>query len=469
MMQSILATSPVKVKNSDGLSEVPLDSEVRRNELRQAAESGERFTDLFDSLLAGNAKGKKEDAADGNIVQEAEIDSALLLDSQNDDVDSEALAASADLEFINSEREAGEAVAVDELPLWAIDNVADSEDRDISDDYQEMYPIEPLTTTPQNKGADKVEAHNNQGVDQSLKANGVVEGQNPPVMAAQPAIIAQIEAAQKVDTQVTDAQKTAQVSSETPELGMQVKKEQEKPANKLSESSLVAESLNVKGSESEKNSTPDPLKAEMTQVMNDKIESFSLAHRSEGERNLSATALDGATPRAANVELSSLSKAINQNIQSGPTSSAQQQPLDLQAKHASALLGERILMMIGQGKQEVQIRLDPAELGSMHIKLHVQQDQLHVAIQTQIGQSRDLIEQNLPKLREQLAQQGINLGETSVEQQNQNQNQNQQGRNALQHRTDISANDSSSQAIGDKAEWIATKIPRSAQGIDYYA
>jgi len=132
-------------------------------------------------------------------------------------------------------------------------------------------------------------------------------------------------------------------------------------------------------------------------------------------------------------------------------------------------LGERVLMMINQGKQEVQIRLDPAELGSMYIKLQVQHEQLHLSIQTEVGQSRDIIEQNLPKLREQLAQQGVNLGETSVEQHTQQQNSKQQNRNTVQEVNSRFSGDSELQIADEQGEWIASKIPLAAQGIDYYA
>ena len=105
----------------------------------------------------------------------------------------------------------------------------------------------------------------------------------------------------------------------------------------------------------------------------------------------------------------------------------------------------------------------------MHIKLQVQQDQLQVAIQTQVGQSREIIEQNLPRLREQLAQHGVSLGETSVEQQSQQQNSSQQGKKNVQHGTAVFAGDNSLPVADDKGEWIVSKIPLSAQGIDYYA
>ena len=286
---------------------------------------------------------------------------------------------------------------------------------------------------------------------------------------ANPPILAQIEAALKIDTQVTESQKVVKVASENPELSIQIKKGQEKDSINLSKSSLAPESTSLKASETEKTLVNESLQAEKLQPVMDKLEQVSFTNKSEVERSPLTAPIDSSALRSTNVNASNLDKLINQNLQSATQSSLLQQPLNLQEKHASALLGERILMMIGQGKQEVLIRLDPAELGSMHIKLQVQQDQVQLAIQTQVGQSRDIIEQNLPRLREQLAQQGVSLGETSVEQQSQQQNKNNQGRDELQHRSGMLANDSSLQVMDDKSEWIAAKIPLPAQGIDYYA
>jgi len=125
------------------------------------------------------------------------------------------------------------------------------------------------------------------------------------------------------------------------------------------------------------------------------------------------------------------------------------------------------MMMISQGKQEVQIRLDPAELGSMFIKVNVQQDQLQLNIQTQAGLSKDIIEQNMPRLREQLAQQGIQLGEANVQQQSQQQGQQQHnGMNAMSGgQTHNNGMDEEDQT----AVWMPSKVASTDQGIDFYA
>lgn len=428
MMQSILVTSPTKSQANESLSDAAtVDGDVSSDELRK--EQGANFSNLLDSVLTG--KGENGDAtseelseADGELSEtalegETELESELLLEEL--DVSAEELEQSLD-----------EPVATEEVEL--------------SDHELSLL-----------KKAALDEKQSNVSQEALVKPNA-----QSPKEVTQP-ILAQIEAALKVDTQVTDPAKAAQISSENPESSLQLKKGQDKTLNDLNNGKFSLESGSIEEEEGEKIST-----AGVTSEATDKLNKNLFSHNNEGDRNSLVSTTSGSALSSANTASSNLDKLINQNMQR-TTSAELQQPLNLQDKHASAMLGERILMMIGQGKQEVQIRLDPAELGSMQIKLQVQQDQVQVAIQTQVGQSRDIIEQNLPRLREQLAQQGVSLGETSVEQQNQQQQQNNQGQKELQNSSSRLANDGSLPEMDDKMEWIAPKIPLPAQGIDYYA
>ncbi|WP_299660073.1 flagellar hook-length control protein FliK [uncultured Psychromonas sp.] len=178
------------------------------------------------------------------------------------------------------------------------------------------------------------------------------------------------------------------------------------------------------------------------------------------------TDVNGARPNQTS--LAQLDKLMAGNQQQQATNNLLQQPLDIQSKQAAAMMGERVMMMISQGKQEVQIRLDPAELGSMFIKVNIQQDQLQLNIQTQAGLSKDIIEQNMPRLREQLAQQGIQLGEANVQQQSQQQGQQQQnnGMNAMSGRQ---THNNGMVEEEQTAVWMPSKVASTDQGIDFYA
>lgn len=95
------------------------------------------------------------------------------------------------------------------------------------------------------------------------------------------------------------------------------------------------------------------------------------------------------------------------------------QKLNLIQPEASTQLKERMLMMVKDKVHTAEIRLDPSELGSMQIKINLQQDQMSVQFMVQQGSAKELMEQQMPKLKELLQQQGIELSQGSVQQQSQ--------------------------------------------------
>lgn len=78
-------------------------------------------------------------------------------------------------------------------------------------------------------------------------------------------------------------------------------------------------------------------------------------------------------------------------------------------------MGQKIGMMVNSKLNEVEIRLDPAELGSVQIRLRMDEDnKAHVSMTAVNGLTRDMLENALPRLREMLSQQGIDLGSADV-------------------------------------------------------
>ncbi|MEL0657947.1 flagellar hook-length control protein FliK [Psychromonas arctica] len=181
--------------------------------------------------------------------------------------------------------------------------------------------------------------------------------------------------------------------------------------------------------------------------------------------------VNGAKPIQTNFMQTDKLVAVNQQAQAN--NNLLDQPLDIQSKQAASAMGERVMMMISQGKQEVQIRLDPAELGSMFVKVQIQQDQVQLNIQTQAAMSKDIIEQNMPRLREQLAQQGIQLGEANVEQQPQQSQQHQQhqqnSNGKINTMSGLGPNNLETVEDNQTAMWMPSQIASKDQGIDYYA
>ena len=80
----------------------------------------------------------------------------------------------------------------------------------------------------------------------------------------------------------------------------------------------------------------------------------------------------------------------------------------------SQAVNNRVMMMASQNGQFAEIQLDPPELGSLLVKLQVKNEQVSVVFTTPHGSVREAIEQSMPRLREMFAEQGLDLAESSV-------------------------------------------------------
>lgn len=90
-------------------------------------------------------------------------------------------------------------------------------------------------------------------------------------------------------------------------------------------------------------------------------------------------------------------------------------------------LADKVRWMVNQSNVLAEIRLDPPELGSMQVKVHMNGDAANVSFVVQSQQARDVLDQAVPRLKELLEEQGIQLGQSSVQQeQNQAQDAEQQ-------------------------------------------
>ena len=95
-----------------------------------------------------------------------------------------------------------------------------------------------------------------------------------------------------------------------------------------------------------------------------------------------------------------------------PFSLAQQQLL---SPNWGRAMGERAIMMAQHGPRTAQIQLDPPELGAMQIRIHMQGgDQVSVSFTSPNPMVREALEQQMPRLREMFAEQGLNLQDSSV-------------------------------------------------------
>ena len=77
-------------------------------------------------------------------------------------------------------------------------------------------------------------------------------------------------------------------------------------------------------------------------------------------------------------------------------------------------LGDRLLMMAADKLQFAEIRLSPAELGPLRIRVSIDDGAASVTFHAQHAITRDALEQAMPRLRELLADNGLTLAEGRI-------------------------------------------------------
>lgn len=83
-------------------------------------------------------------------------------------------------------------------------------------------------------------------------------------------------------------------------------------------------------------------------------------------------------------------------------------------------LGQQLLILSQRGgDQQVELRLNPPDLGPLTVSLKIGEQGTQIQFLAANALVRGAVEQAIPQLREALAEQGINLGETSVGEQRQ--------------------------------------------------
>ncbi len=79
-------------------------------------------------------------------------------------------------------------------------------------------------------------------------------------------------------------------------------------------------------------------------------------------------------------------------------------------------VGERIMWMVGREVQSASVRIRPPNLGPLDIQLSIKNDQASVSFTAQHGIVKEALEAAIPRLREMLAESGIDLVNVDVSQ-----------------------------------------------------
>ncbi|MDT0593814.1 flagellar hook-length control protein FliK [Glaciecola petra] len=181
------------------------------------------------------------------------------------------------------------------------------------------------------------------------------------------------------------------------------------------------------------------------------------------------------------VEGTKIANGVNMAANTNSASLSQQAVIDRAINIFKAdgqqQLAEKVRWMVNAKNATAEIRLDPPDLGGMQIKVNLSGDSAQVNFSVQSNAAKEALDQAVPRLRDMLQEQGIELGESSVEQGNDQQqfasNEQEQHANSdvVVRRQDLA----SDEQVSDNEVALETPIinqrihSNGIAGIDYYA
>lgn len=130
---------------------------------------------------------------------------------------------------------------------------------------------------------------------------------------------------------------------------------------------------------------------------------------------------------------------------------------------------DKVMLMISQKLQQFDITLDPPELGNMQVRVNLQGEQATVNFVVQNQQAKDALEQNMQKLRDSLAEQGVDVGDANVEQQSEQScnEENKEGNVGDSYLNSTTNTADASDVIEHSLS--ASMVNSSTTAVDYYA
>ncbi|ECD9440833.1 flagellar hook length control protein FliK [Salmonella enterica subsp. salamae] len=183
---------------------------------------------------------------------------------------------------------------------------------------------------------------------------------------------------------------------------------------------------------------PSLLRGDMRSAPQEETHTLSFSEHEKGktEATLARVSDDRATGQSltpqvvaaaatsAKVEVDSPPAPVTHGAAMPTLSSATAQPLPVaSAPVLSAPLGshewqqtfsQQVMLFTRQGQQSAQLRLHPEELGQVHISLKLDDNQAQLQMVSPHSHVRAALEAALPMLRTQLAESGIQLGQSSI-------------------------------------------------------
>lgn len=158
-----------------------------------------------------------------------------------------------------------------------------------------------------------------------------------------------------------------------------------------------------------------------------------------------------------------LEQLSNARVDSGkPVSTGIQTPVG--HREWAGELGQRLVMMVSSKLKSAEIHLNPKDLGPVEVRIRMHEDKAHVVFTSQVAQTREVLEQSVPRLREMLDQNGVALGNVDVQ---------DHGARHSRHQQEASdgsrGRDGATAGSADSTEENNLQPVRAVGLVDYYA
>ena len=222
--------------------------------------------------------------------------------------------------------------------------------------------------------------------------------------------------------------------------------------------------------------TPEKLAANEVQIKEKSIgELFDkklVSTSVESTINRDIHQVNEATKSTASVEemITKLASETAQSVAQSVTNakqvtSLQNEALSVYRKDFAGAVKDKVMVMMNQKLQQIEIRLDPQELGNVNVKINLQNEQAVVSFTVQNQQAKEALDQNLGRLKEMLAESGVDVGDANVEQQNKQSGEEQLGGS----RHSRGGDDNHEDLSGLSDTKTINLVKGSSTGVDYYA
>jgi flagellar hook-length control protein FliK len=202
-----------------------------------------------------------------------------------------------------------------------------------------------------------------------------------------------------------------------------------------------------------------PLKNDVTQTTNFNKSSVLTDTNNQIKQESNAYNTHEAGVRVEQTNINEMVQTQKNNVQ------LHQETISIFRKDFAEAIKDKVMLVISQKLQQFDITLDPPEFGNMQVRVNLQGEQAAVNFVVQNQSAKDALDQNMHKLKEMLAEKGVDVGDADVQQQNQ-----QQAETDEKSTQDSGLSNSPSNSSADSSEHIlsAELVNTSASGVDYY-